>query len=141
MLIPLADKVIILAFSDPDKWYGSSLIVRPDSTKDRADSGIIKAVGPGVQDLKIGDFVVFSPYDGMVINDSKEGWKHVMVREEKCAMIVIQEETPIPNVVINTTDGPLPATSEMLFPILREVFQNLPRVVELKQKWEDRNKI
>ena len=72
MLIPRRDNILVAALDDPDTWYGSA-IIRPESTKDRSDQGIVKAIGPEVQEVKVGDYVVFNPYSGMVVNDADEG--------------------------------------------------------------------
>lgn len=142
MLLPLRDNVLILAVSDPDNWYGSSLIVRPESTKDRSDQGIVKAVGPEVRDLRIGDYVTFPPYAGMVINDVDEGDKHILVPEKAVISIVTPPTTMVPNVLIRTSDGTfVDGTAEAVMQLVRAAIEASPRAIEQKQKFEQRNNV
>lgn len=141
MLIPLRDNILVAALDDPDTWYGSSLIVRPESTKDRSDQGIVKAVGPESKDIRIGDYVLFAPYSGMVVNDADEGSKLIMLKEQAVIAIVTPPITIVPNVFVRAEDGEAPATSEALILLLRAAYQKLPRVAEQKQKWEARNSV
>jgi co-chaperonin GroES (HSP10) len=138
MLIPLKDNILVAALDDPDTWYGSSLIVRPESTKDRSDQGIVKAIGPAVHEVKVGDYVLFNAYSGMIVNDADEGNKLIMLTEKAVIALVTPPTTKVPNVTILTEQGPVDATSESLILLLRESFQRVPRVAELKNKWEGR---
>ena len=141
MLIPLRDNVLIAALEDPDTWYGSSLIVRPESTKDRADQGIVKAVGPEVKDLKVGDYVTFPPYGGTVINDADEGFKLIMVREKEVSTIVTPPTTEVEGLFCLDDEGKtIPVTAEAALLLVREAYQKLPRVIEQKFKFEQRLK-
>lgn len=137
MLIPIRDKVIIAALKDPDTWYGSSLIARPDSTKDRADQGIVKAVGPAVQDVRIGDYVMVPPYGGTVIDDSDEGFTLIEVREETIKAIITPAATET-DLYVKTEDGFVPCTAEAALLVVREAYYKLPRVIEQKEKFEQR---
>lgn len=139
MLLPLKDNVLVAALPDPDTWYGSSLIVRPEHTKDRSDQGIVKAIGPLVKDVRIGDYVTFSPYGGHVINDSLEGDRLVMLSEKGLMCIVTPPTTKVPGLFVQTDDGLEEATSETAILLLRNAYHALPRVIEQKEKWEGRN--
>jgi co-chaperonin GroES (HSP10) len=138
MLIPLRDNILVAALDDPDTWYGSSLIVRPESTKDRSDQGIVKSVGPEVKDVQVGDYVVFNPYSGMVVNDADEGSKLIMLKEAGVIAIVTPPTTKVPGLflLIGDTYEEAPAEAAML--ILRDAYQRMPRVIEMKQKFEQR---
>jgi co-chaperonin GroES (HSP10) len=142
MLLPLRNNVLVAALDDPDSWYGSSLIVRPESTKDRSDQGIVKAVGPGVKEVQVGDYVTFSPYSGMVVNDADEGNKLIMLSEDGVIAIITPPTTKVENVFIRIDYGHgvehEPATAEALILLLRESYHKMPRVVEQKRKWEQR---
>jgi len=138
MLIPLRDNVLIAALKDPDTWYGSSLIVRPEATKDRADQGIVKAIGPEVRELRIGDYITFPPYGGTVIDDADEGFTLIMVREKECKCIITPPTTEVPGLYVKTDDGYIPATAEAALLIIREAYHALPRVIEQKLKFEQR---
>lgn len=56
------DKVGIEPIFDPDKSKGGIII--PDIAKGRSAQGIVKAIGHEVENVKIGDYVLFSGYDG-----------------------------------------------------------------------------
>ena len=139
MLIPLRDNVLVAALDDPDTWYGSSLIVRPESTKDRSDQGIVKAVGAEVREVRVGDYVTFNPYSGMVINDADEGDKLIMVSEKGLIAVVTPPTTQVQGVFVRTEEGMVPATSEALILLLRESYHQIPRVVEMKDKFMGRH--
>lgn len=138
MLIPLKDNILVAALDDPDMWYGSSLIVRPESTKDRSDQGIVKAIGPAVKEVQVGDYVLFNPYSGMVVNDADEGTKLIMLTEKAVIALVTPPTTPVAGLFVKTDKGYVEATSEATVLIMREAFQKIPRVAELKNKWEGR---
>jgi co-chaperonin GroES (HSP10) len=138
MLLPIRNNVLVLAMKDPDTWYESSLIIRPESTKDRANQGFVKAVGPEVKDIEVGDYVCFSAYAGTVINDSEEGQTQIMLSENGITAKLYPPTTKVENVWIETEDGPVPATSEALLLLIREAFQKLPPVMVQKEKFEGR---
>jgi len=138
MLYPLKNNLIVAAVDDPDTWYGSSLIVRPESTKDRSDQGVVKAVGPEVRDIQVGDYVAFNPYSGMVINDADEGDKLIMLSEDGVLSRVTPPTTEVAGVFISTDEGMVPATSEALIQLLRASFNKAPRFLELKDKFAAR---
>lgn len=144
MLIPIKDRIIIAALPDPDTWYGSSLIHRPESTKDRSDQGIIKSVGPEVKYLRVGDFVVFSPYSGMVLNDADEGDRLIMLTEDAIIAVVTDPVTKIEPLYVRTVqDGKEeyhPATAEATILLMRNAYHKIPRVIQMTNKFEDRNK-
>lgn len=138
MLLPLRDNVLIAALSDDDMWYGSSLIIRPESTKDRADQGIVKAIGPEVRELKVGDSVIFPPYGGTVIDDSMEGFKLIMVREKEVKCLTYPPDTEVEGLFVKVDGEFIPATAEASIILIRDTYNKLPRVVEAKEKFEQR---
>lgn len=141
MLIPLRNNILVAALDDPNSWYGSDIIIRPESTKDRSDQGIVKAVGPEVREIQVGDYVTFSPYAGTVINDADEGNKLIMLAENGIFARITPPNTIVENVFIGVDDeynSPVPATAEALILLLREAYQKMPRILEMKQKFEQR---
>ena len=138
MLIPLLDNVLVAGIRDPDTWYGSSVIVRPESTKDRMDQGIVKAVGPGVQDIRVGDYVLFNPYSGVLINDADEGRDLVMLREVGCVALITNPTTLVDGLFVQTENGYEAATAEAAILIIRHAYHSVARVIEQKQKFEGR---
>lgn len=140
MLIPIADGVLVLGNDDPDYWDNSTIIQRPESTKDRCDQGFVKAIGPAVKDVQVGDYVTFSPYTGKLIDDADEGKKLILLREEAVMSIVTPPTTIVDGVTIMTDQGPFPATAEALLLLVREAYHKIPRIIQMKEKWEQRNK-
>jgi co-chaperonin GroES (HSP10) len=141
MLLPLRNNVLVAALDDPDSWYGSSTILRPESTKDRSDQGIVKAVGPGVKEVQVGDYVTFSPYSGMVVNDADEGDKLIMLSEDGVIAIITPPTTMVDGLYFcgeNHWDEYRPITAEAAILLIREAYHKMPRVVEQKRKWEQR---
>ena len=137
MLIPIKDKILILAMDDGDTWYGSSSIIRPESTKGRAVHGVVKAIGPEVRDVKVGDHVIFPPYGGTVINHPMEGWKMIMVKETEVKCLIFPPTTEVP-LYVETENGFEPCTAEAALMIIQNVYNTLPRFVEMKEKFEQR---
>lgn len=134
MIIPLADNILIVAQDDPDMWYGSSLIVRPESTKDRSDQGWVKAIGPDVKEVNVGDYVMFSPYSGVVVNVEGEGDKLIMLREVGVIGILTPPTTEVEGLFLLTNDGYIPATSEVTMLLVRKTYHKMPRVAEIVSK-------
>lgn len=63
---------------DPDKSSGGLYI--PETAKTRSKQGIVKALGPDVKDIKIGDYCLFSGYDGtMVAFENDEGLNELIL--------------------------------------------------------------
>ena len=81
---------------------------------------------------------MFSPYSGKVINDADEGDKLIMLSEDGIIAIITAPTTPVENVFVCVGGENIPATAEALILLLREAYQNMPRVVEQKRKWEQR---
>jgi len=140
MLIPLRNNLIVAAVDDPDLWGGSSLIIRPESTKDRSDQGVVKSVGPECREIKVGDYVMFQAYSGIVINDADEGDKLIMLTEPAVLAIITPPTTRADGLFVQGQDGFMPVTAEAALLIVRHTYQKLPRVAELRNKWEDRLK-
>lgn len=138
MLSPLKNNLIIAALDDPNTWYGSSIIHRPESTKDRSDQGIVKSVGPEVREIQVGDYVVFNAYSGMVVNDADEGDKLIMLSEVAVIARVTPPTTEVEGVFVSTEEGMVPATAEALILLLRNSFHRNVRYLEMKDKFEAR---
>jgi co-chaperonin GroES (HSP10) len=61
---PLADRVLIHPL-DGERQIGD--VILPDSAKEDFRAGIVTAIGPDVQTLKVKDQVLFGPYAGQPI--------------------------------------------------------------------------
>lgn len=154
MLIPIKDKLIVLALDDPDTWGSAGIIARPHNTKDRSDQGIVKAVGPDVKHVRIGDYVTFSPYSGMVINDADEGAKHILLTEDGVLTLVTPPTTLVPGLFyksqfLNTAidenasskEEFIPVTAEAALQMIRLAYHSMPRVIQFTNKFDDRLKL
>lgn len=135
MILPLRNNIIILGLRDPDTWYGSA-ILRPESTKDRVDQGIVKIIGPEVKDIRIGDHVTFSPYAGKVLNVTDEGDTAIMISEDGVDSILTPPTTVVDGLYAKDASGNLlPITAEAALQVIRAATEALPRYAELKKKW------
>src|SRR5881394_1005790 len=65
------NKVAITPIFDPDTSPGGIII--PDIAKERCDQGIVKYIGPKVETIKIGMYVLFSGYSGTLVHVDGEG--------------------------------------------------------------------
>lgn len=87
MIVPLRDLVYIIPLSDPVQVRQ---IIVPDPEHQRVDQGIVKYRGDAVMEIRVGDHVAFSGYDGDQIVTEDEGMLWVM-RESDVKCIVSDE--------------------------------------------------
>ena len=85
MLQVLRDNVAISPLYDPTETRGGIII--PDSAKERCDQGIVKYIGTDVKELQIGDYVVFSPFNGTNTHIEGEG-NVIIMPEDKCVCVL-----------------------------------------------------
>jgi co-chaperonin GroES (HSP10) len=104
MLKALRNNVGIMPLRDPDRSKGGIWI--PDSAQERIVQGIIKMIGPNVEDetLQIGQHVIFSAYDGTIIFDEEEG-EVIMMPETAIKSILHVDDPFVPGVYLQTPEG------------------------------------
>lgn len=85
MLRLTSNKIIVTPVFDPRRSPGGIII--PDVAVERCDQGIVKYIGPKVRELKPGDYVLFSGYDGTTIRLEGEG-DLILMREDNCKCII-----------------------------------------------------
>ena len=90
-ILPLKDKVLIRRDESPEK---SEIIIIPDSFKTPALSGIVVAVGPGVQELVLGDSVVFGQYVGSTLRVQNR--VYLCVKEVDCHVVIRERDDDAP---------------------------------------------
>lgn len=93
MIKLLGSKIAVIPIEDPIKTK-SGLLYKAEMYKQRVDQGIVKYVGPEVKDLKRGDHVLFSGYDGDWITIEDEGVLVVM-HEETVDAILLDKGQPL----------------------------------------------
>jgi chaperonin GroES len=85
---PLADRVLIEPSSAEEKTAGGLII--PDTAKEKPQKGVVVAVGPGTEDLKltvkVGDVVLYGKYSGTEI--SYGGTNYLIMKESDIYAIV-----------------------------------------------------
>jgi chaperonin GroES len=75
---PLADRVVAVREKTAEKT--ASGIYLPDSSKQKSTTAAIVAVGPDVQQVKIGDKVVYKDYTATELKI--DGTEYLIVKEE-----------------------------------------------------------
>lgn len=85
MLSLKGSRVIVTPVYDSRKTAGGIII--PDVAVERCDQGIVKYIGPKVKDLKIGDYVLFSGFDGTAIRLEGEG-DLILMHEINCKCVI-----------------------------------------------------
>lgn len=85
-LKPLYDRIIVLRAPKPPHPSG---IYIPDVATERSDKGRVLAVGSTVEDVKVGDMVLFVKYSGTEVK--VEGVPMLVMTEKE--IIAIIEET------------------------------------------------
>lgn len=110
MLYLPKNKVAVIPMSDPD-MVGSIYV--PEQAKERSDQGVVKYVGPGVENVEIGDHVFFSGYDGSQVAIEGEGILIFLDAKSIVAAIHLGINPRVPGVWLQDTDGGFfPATFE-----------------------------
>ncbi len=75
---PLADRVV--AVRDEAKTQTASGIYLPDNAKEKPVLAVVKAVGPDVKGIKVGDKIIYKEYS---TTDLKvDGVEYLIVKEE-----------------------------------------------------------
>lgn len=75
---PLADRIVAVKEEVNNKT--ASGLFLPDSAKEKPVSAIVKAVGPDVKQLKVGDRVVYKEYSTTELKIS--GTEYIILKEE-----------------------------------------------------------
>lgn len=89
-MIKLTKKQIaVIPITDPDK-IGHIYI--PDIAKQRVDNGVVKYIGPDVQEIRIGDHVLFSGYTGTLVTIEGEG--ALIIMHEQDVMCRLFDDPP-----------------------------------------------
>jgi len=95
-LRPLGDRILVKRMKSEEKT--DSGIIIPDAAKEKAQTGITLAVGPGRRDtsgtmipleVKVGDVVYFSKYSG-----NEAGDEHLIIREDE-VLCIVQDENKV----------------------------------------------
>lgn len=76
---PLADRV--LAVKEEVKSKTAAGLYLPDGAKEAATIAVIKAVGPEVKSLKVGDRVLYKPYAESLVEVKVDGTEYLIIKE------------------------------------------------------------
>lgn len=82
---PLKDLVLIEPF-EPEKVTQSGIII-PDSSQQQPNQATVVAVGPKVEEIKVGDHV-FYPKSYQMNELDNEGKKQILLKEEIILAII-----------------------------------------------------
>ena len=75
---PLHDRVIVKPAAAEEKTAGGIII--PDTAKEKPQRGVVQAVGKKVENVKVGDQVLFDKYSGSKLR----------IEDEEC--LILKEE-------------------------------------------------
>jgi co-chaperonin GroES (HSP10) len=81
MLIAIADRIIVR----PDSADESKILL-PDSENIHTNKGEVLSVGPLVTSIKIGDHIVFHPFDELVLPE-----KNLVAVREKSVLAIYKD--------------------------------------------------
>ena len=84
LVLPTADRVLLIRDESPDK---SDVIIIPESAKTQALSGIVVALGPKVDQVELGDTVVFGQYSGSRVKIDRH--IYVCIKQEDISVRVL----------------------------------------------------
>ncbi|HEU5121288.1 MAG TPA: co-chaperone GroES [Candidatus Saccharimonadales bacterium] len=75
---PLADRVV--AVREAQKAQTASGIYLPDNAKEKPVVAEVKAIGPGVKEIKVGDKIIYKEYSTTEL--TIDGIEYLIVKEE-----------------------------------------------------------
>jgi co-chaperonin GroES (HSP10) len=102
----------------------SGLIHIPEVAQERCDQGIIKYVGPDVEDLQVGDYVLFSGYSGTLVELEDEGLL-IILPEEFVTCILHPPGTDVAGLYFRDKEGNhFTATYEMCTRFMADAIRN-----------------
>lgn len=81
----------------------SGLIYIPESAKERCDQGLVKYIGEGCKNVKIGDHVIFSGYTGTNVRIDDEIL--IFLREAEISAIVEPQTLDVKELYFRDKDG------------------------------------
>jgi co-chaperonin GroES (HSP10) len=125
------NKVAVVPITDPD-MTASGLLVIPDVAKQRCDQGIVKYVGDSVQEIKVGDYVLFSGYSGTVVIIEGEG-EFIILPEEFVTCRIDPPDTDIAGLYFRSREGEyFTATYEMVASLMARAYEDMRMPTRLK---------
>ncbi len=75
---PLGDRVFVKFLEEMEKTAGGIYI--PDAAKEKPQKGKIEGVGKDVEEVKVGDIILFDKYSGSKIK--MDGDEYLIIKEE-----------------------------------------------------------
>ena len=78
ILNPKKDRLVIEAKKQKDTTEGGIII--PDKAKERPHKAVVISIGPEVEDIVVGEKIIFSKYAGTVVKLDKKAF--LIIREE-----------------------------------------------------------
>jgi chaperonin GroES len=116
------DKVAIAPIFDPDKSAGGIWI--PDQAKERCDQGIVKYIGPKVEWVKIGMYVMFSGWSGELVKMTGEGDLIIMQEKFVVAEIGEVENIHVPGLYFRSKFNSVQNTQELYNVVKRVLMEH-----------------
>jgi len=81
---PLGDRVFVKFMEEMEKTAGGIYI--PDAAKEKPQRGSVEAIGKDVEEVKVGDVILFDKYAGSKINI--DGQDYLIVKEDEILGII-----------------------------------------------------
>jgi co-chaperonin GroES (HSP10) len=138
------NNIAVVPVFDSDQTPGGLWI--PDIAKKRANQGVVKYIGSEVQDISVGDYVLFSGYTGTTVRLSGgEGIVIIMHQDFVNAKIVLSDPIIVPGLFVysKADDMFFEVTYESAVPLLARALEDFGKklnVVTDKPKLEDYDK-
>lgn len=120
MIHLIGKKIAVSPIFDPNVSEGGIII--PDVAKSRCDQGIVKYIGPEVEGIDIGDYVLFSGYTGSTVRIEGEGLI-IILHEDFVTCKILDVNTEVPGLYFKDNTGVyFQATYEMAMNIIGQSF-------------------
>lgn len=131
MIRLIKNQVAVTPIFDPDQSPGGIWI--PDMAKERCDQGIVKYIGPDVQDIGVGMYVLFSGYTGTLVHIAGEGPLIIMTEPFIVCQLPEVDNIHIPGLYFKNNQGQyFKATYEEIINFIADAFKYSEHMKNIK---------
>jgi len=106
----------------------------PEAARGRCNQGTVKYIGPEVEWVKPGDFVLFSGYTGTLVRFESDGLL-IILPEDLITAIIEEKATPLPGLYFKSPTGEyFESTYEKALDIIKDSLEKSEWLTELNRR-------
>ena len=126
------NKVACIPIFDRETTHSGLYI--PEAARGRCNQGIVKYIGPKVEQVRPGDFVLFSGYTGTLVRFESDGLL-IFLPEDFITAIIEAKATPLPGLYFKDKSGEyFEATYETALDIIKDSLERSEWLTELNRR-------